>query len=742
MENIMYNRTILCFTVDYQTFVKYLPFFGQIFDTGQNVGGVAIKSGYILTASITVLIVLIAFTSSANAAPGGPYAYVTNFGSHNVSVIDIATNTIATSIPVGSQPRGAELSPDETKLYVANWGSYTVSVIDTATNTVTSTISVGHGPRNIVFSPDGTRAYVTNDGSDSVSVIDTATNTVTSIPVGDIPNGIAITPDGTRVYVTNFLGDTVSVINTATNEIITTITVADSPLDLEITPDGTRAYVINSYSHDVSVINTGTNTVTTTIPLSTTPMGIAITPDGARAYVTNEGTGGVSVIDIATNTVLYTIGAGSTWGIGITPDGTSAYVTNAGSDSVLVIHTATDTVEETIPVGDSPTGLTISQYYPEITVTTSPNPSVYGQSTTFTATVTGNGGTPTGTATFLNGGSPMGTATLSGGVATFSTSTLATGSHTITAGYSGDSNYGGCTNSLTGVTQVVNKADTTLTLTSSRNPGDFGEPITFTATVVTSLPGSGTPAGAVTFNDGGSPIETATLSGGVATFTTSTFSAGSYTITASYGGDGNYTGCSGSLSGNPQVILPSPPVAGFTANVTSGTYPLTILFTDTSIGSPTSWQWNFGDGKANGTVQYPVHTYVTSGTYTVTFTATNAGGSGTIQKSGLITVNTPTYGPPLTISMADMYNHTAGASSISPVPTPLVIASTPTQVPVIETTATPTSAPTAMPLGSITPTPAPTAETQSQTGNLIIWLIGLLIVVILVAGAYFLFFRK
>ncbi|MDD4137055.1 MAG: PKD domain-containing protein, partial [Methanoregula sp.] len=67
------------------------------------------------------------------------------------------------------------------------------------------------------------------------------------------------------------------------------------------------------------------------------------------------------------------------------------------------------------------------------------------------------------------------------------------------------------------------------------------------------------------------------------------------------------------------------PVANFTANTTSGTAPLTVRFTDLSTGTPTGWNWSFGDGKFS-LLQNPAHTYAFSGTYNVSLNVTNAGG--------------------------------------------------------------------------------------------------------------------
>ncbi len=88
------------------------------------------------------------------------------------------------------------------------------------------------------------------------------------------------------------------------------------------------------------------------------------------------------------------------------------------------------------------------------TLASSVNPSTAGQSVTFTATVMGTGGTPTGTVTFKDGAATLGTGTLAGGVATFTTTTLVAGSHAITAVYSGDASFAPSTSAI--LTQVVN----------------------------------------------------------------------------------------------------------------------------------------------------------------------------------------------------------------------------------------------------------------------------------------------
>ncbi len=148
------------------------------------------------------------------------------------------------------------------------------------------------------------------------------------------------------------------------------------------------------------------------------------------------------------------------------------------------------------------------------TVTSSVNPSVFGQPVTFTATVSPvspGGGAPTGTVTFEEGGSSIGTGTLTptplpggegqGGTATFTSSSLTVATHTITAIYGGDRYFNDST--LGDFLQTVNQAGTSTTVSAPANQSVLGQSVTFTATVSAVSPGTGTPTGTVTFMENG-----------------------------------------------------------------------------------------------------------------------------------------------------------------------------------------------------------------------------------------------
>ncbi|MCX5991061.1 MAG: PKD domain-containing protein [Chloroflexi bacterium] len=93
------------------------------------------------------------------------------------------------------------------------------------------------------------------------------------------------------------------------------------------------------------------------------------------------------------------------------------------------------------------------------------------------------------------------------------------------------------------------------------------------------------------------------------------------------------------------VTAPPLPVAAFTADVFSGTAPLTVQLSDQSTGYPTTWAWDFdNDSTVDSTAQNPSHTYDAAGTYTVKLTVTNTAGSDSAVKTDYVMVTTPTMG--------------------------------------------------------------------------------------------------
>ncbi len=192
-----------------------------------------------------------------------------------------------------------------------------------------------------------------------------------------------------------------------------------------------------------------------------------------------------------------------------------------------------------------------------------------GQAVTFTATVAplSGSGTPTGSVTFSDGATQIGTGTLnSSGTATFSTSSLGVGSHSVTAVYSGDTNFSASTSAAAPVTvSAPAKIGTSTSLSASARQVTSGQNITFTAGVAPQS-GSGAPTGTVAFLDGSSQIGVGTLNTGSASFSSVSLSVGAHTITAAYSGDSNYA-ASNSVALSVTVL--APPAADYSLTMSN-----------------------------------------------------------------------------------------------------------------------------------------------------------------------------
>lgn len=205
-----------------------------------------------------------------------------------------------------------------------------------------------------------------------------------------------------------------------------------------------------------------------------------------------------------------------------------------GTDSIIAKYSGDQNYN---PANSKPLKQVVMQYATGTTLTSSLNPSTYGQAVTLTATVSSAGPTPTGTVTFKNGSATLGTASLSFGAATITTSTLAVGTLTITANYGGDAANEKSTSPA--LKQVVKEATSTTAVVSSENPSMVGKTVKFTATVTSPTT---TPTGSVTFMDGNTTLGTETLAKGKASYSTSSLSAGAHNITAVYAGTADVGG--------------------------------------------------------------------------------------------------------------------------------------------------------------------------------------------------------
>ncbi len=285
----------------------------------------------------------------------------------------------------------------------------------------------------------------------------------------------------------------------------------------------------------------------------------------------------------------------------------------------------------------------------------SSNPSTFGQSVTFTATVSSSGGTPTGTVAFMDGSIPLGNGTLSSGVATFSTSNLSVASHSITAVYDDSGSFLGSTSPP--LTQVVSGVSTITSLTSSANESTYGMSVTFTATVSSS---GGTPTGSVEFFDDSTSADLGSgtfesTSGDTAiwdyvtnpTQLTVTTSPGAQAIRAVYSPTGAFVGSSGTLSGGETITPVALTVSGITANnkiydstvvasLNTSSATLHGVFTGDSVSlSTTGATGAFASKSVGSGINVSVSGLTISGTQAVDYTLTQPNASANITPFGL-----------------------------------------------------------------------------------------------------------
>src|SRR5256712_184716 len=250
-----------------------------------------------------------------------------------------------------------------------------------------------------------------------------------------------------------------------------------------------------------------------------------------------------------------------------------------------------------------------------------PNPSVFGQTVTLTATVSPVPpavGIPTGTVTFNDGTTSLGVVTLVNGSASLTVSTLAVGSHSLTAAYSGGGNFQASTSAT--VIQTVNQGNTSTSLTSTPNPSNVGQAVTLTATVSAVSPAAGVPTGTVTFRDGATSLGVVTLVNGSASLTVSTLATGNHSLTVGYSGSPSFLGSTSAIVIQAVNLLNTSTSLTSTPNPSTTGQAVTLTATVTAVAPPT--------GVPTGTVTF-------SDGATVLGTATLVNGSASISISTL-----------------------------------------------------------------------------------------------------------
>lgn len=194
------------------------------------------------------------------------------------------------SVPVGQGPKGFALTPDQTRAYVANFNSGTISVVDLVAHRVIGTIPVGQYPWDVSINPDGSRAYAAMRTGTTFPIIDTARNAVIqNFEVGSPTSSIAVSVDGQRIYLGTDGIDGLTVVNVKTGGVEAVV-----PLGKELTSIVTSLFgqvfardKKSSRIFEVSTITLETKAMNTSSQSRPTdPEQMILSPDSRTLYFT------------------------------------------------------------------------------------------------------------------------------------------------------------------------------------------------------------------------------------------------------------------------------------------------------------------------------------------------------------------------------------------------------------------------------------------------------------------------
>jgi uncharacterized repeat protein (TIGR01451 family) len=315
-----------------------------------------------------------------------------------------------------------------------------------------------------------------------------------------------------------------------------------------------------------------------------TPTGTVTFTFNSTGYMTGTLTQGVATV--VTNTL---------------PAGTYNVTADYGGDGNFLSSSAT--WSHTVNQNPTTTTLTLSP----------PGSAGVGTLVTFTAIVSSTGGvTPTGTVKFWDGVTVIGTGALNvSGVATFSTSALAAGSHSLKASYDGTPNFS--PSSSARQTYTITAVGSATSLTSTPNASNYGQLVTFTATVTRTDTSAPIASVVVEFKEGGTTLGSGTTNGaGVATFSTSSLAAGTHPIVAVFAGNASFGGSTSNTVNQvvnkvtPTVTVtdnPDPTVYGEAVTLVATVAPVSGGATPTGIVSFTVGATVLGTVALNGAGQ-------------------------------------------------------------------------------------------------------------------------------------------
>lgn len=291
-------------------------------------------------------------TTPTTLAASAPVGYVFDNTASKVEVINPASLTVTTSIPVTGGALTGVLSPSKTTLYVANPAVNSISVIDTSSNSVTGTYTAGvASPSALAVSADGSTLYVANAATDTIAALSLPSGSLSfSAPVTGSPKSLALADAGARLFI-GLQGGQVDYLDLGNHTEVSSVnTIATTPI-VRSNPSGTQVWV-GDQDGIIYVINAATNSNTTIAPGLNGVTDTAFNQTGSIAYETNNQTSSVSLFNTSS---LASAGSdislpAAPWFIAADSTGTYALISTSASET-LVLNISTNSYSGLISTG-------------------------------------------------------------------------------------------------------------------------------------------------------------------------------------------------------------------------------------------------------------------------------------------------------------------------------------------------------------------------------------------------------
>jgi len=414
--------------------------------------------------------------------------YIADTHNHRIRALNLTTNLITTIAGTGTPGFSGDSTPattaqlnlptalalDSTSLYLADTQNHRIRRINLTTGIITTIVGNGTqgysgdtGPalNAAIDSPTGIAVnlqslYLADTHNHRIRRIDLATNIITTIPTSplNLPHGLTLDASG-NLYIADTANHRIARID-ATSGIVTTIAgtttqsfsgdsapataaTLDSPRAITLSPASlpTLADTANQRIRQLDILPTPN--IHTIAGLGTTAPGtLTLTAPAVIAYGSGTLTAALAAGTPATGSITFLENN--------TTLVTTPLSTNSATFSTASLTTGPHTLTATYsgdlthaPAQSAALSLTITSAPTVITLTPSATSLTFGQPATFsTHTASTTTGTPTGTVVFLDNTFPIATTPLTAsGDATYTTATLSPSVHTISAAYSGNTNF-------------------------------------------------------------------------------------------------------------------------------------------------------------------------------------------------------------------------------------------------------------------------------------------------------------